>query len=82
MKNLFWAGRVLYVVLYVAAIIAWIVAGAWWWLVIFFLLHLVEALLFGLRLGSRNNKGLSYSLLATMLFGFFWYLALDKGYLE
>ncbi|MEG1547577.1 MAG: hypothetical protein RR232_02370 [Clostridia bacterium] len=82
MKKLFLAGRVLCLILFFTAIIAWIVSGAWFYLVIFLTLHLIELILAGLRIGSQHGKDILYSFIATMLFGFCWWFALDKGYID
>lgn len=79
MKNLLLTGRILSIALYLTTIIVWIASGAWWWFVILLLLHFIDAAVFGIREGSRYNKNIGFSLIATMLFGFCWWLALKKG---
>lgn len=82
MKNVFFGGRILCIALYLACLIAWISAGAWWWLIIYAVLHLFEAVFFGIRIGSQYGKGIGYSTVMTMLFGVFWWYGLKLGYCE
>lgn len=81
MRRIFIIGRAMCIVLYALSIVLWIVWGLWFIFAAIALIHFCEMWIKGLRVGSQHDKSVIYSIAMTMLFGFAWWLPVDKGWM-
>jgi len=70
--------QILTLLIWAAAIILWTAAG-WWYLTAFlFLLHFAEIFAKGMSVGKKAGKSPAESFFMTLVFGFTWWLPLEK----
>ena len=65
--------------LYAAAIILWVTNGFWYLFAALFLLHFVELLVKGWRIGQQAGKPALVTILMTLICGYTWWLPLEKS---
>jgi hypothetical protein len=73
-----WYAYVIMVLLWVVAVIAQI-SWSWWYLLVFILAaNLIQYLLFGLWYGRRTGTNTYLNIVMNLLFGFVWWIPLQK----
>ena len=67
------------IVLFAFAIYLWAIEGVWYLFAALFVLHFVELLLKGWKIGRQAGKSPLVTIVMTLLCGFTWWLPLQKS---
>jgi len=70
--------KILTIFVWAAGIYLWIANGFWYVAAAVFALHLAEVFMKGIPIGKRAGKSISYSVIMTLIFGFTWWLPIQK----
>jgi len=71
-------GKVIVILVWIAAIYLGATKGLWHILFAILALHIVEVFVKGLPIGKKAEKSVIYSILMTLIFGFTWWLPLQR----
>lgn len=70
--------QIITIVLWIISILIWI-ENDWWYLAIgIFTLHLIEVFVIGVNVGKRARKTTIFSVIMTLIFGFTWWLPIQR----
>jgi len=72
--------KIIVIFIWVIGIYFWIVKDFWYVVVGIFVLHLIEVFIKGISVGSKAGKSKLYSVIMTLIFGFTWWLPVQKEF--
>jgi len=70
--------KIITVIIWGIGIYLWIAKGFWYIAVGIFILHFLEIFIKGIPVGTKAGKSKMYSVIMTLIFGFTWWLPIQK----
>lgn len=70
--------KIITIIIWLAGAYLWIFKGFWYIVAGVFALHLIEVFVKGISVGTKAGKSKSYSIIMTLIFGFTWWLPIQK----
>lgn len=70
--------KILVIIIWIIGIYFWITKGFWYIAAGLFALHLAEVFIKGIPVGLKAGKSRAYSIIMTLIFGFTWWLPIQK----
>ncbi len=70
--------KIITILIWIASIYLWITKGFWYLTAAVFILHFFEIFVKGIKVGTKAGKSKMYSVVMTLVFGFTWWLPIQK----
>lgn len=70
--------KIITIAIWIIGVYLWITRGFWYIVAGVFALHLVEVFAKGIPVGTKAGKSKLYSIIMTLIFGFTWWLPIQK----
>ncbi len=76
----FIGGKIGCIILYIVGLILGIKKKKWWLFGAVAIMHIVEAIIIGVKTGAESGRKKFSSAICTLLFGFTWWLPIKMGW--
>ena len=70
--------KIVTILIWIASIYLWVTKGFWYITAFLFALHFAEVFIKGVSVGTKAGKSKFYSVIMTLIFGFTWWLPIER----